>query len=212
MKNTSRFLATALLALAFASICPAQVPSGPCTINTPGIAPPVVIVSGVVYTCNDSTLLWSQIFPAPALSVQDSALQANIAYGNSPRRIAHAQYNFTADGGATTAAITPAHNFTLPANAVITNVIINSTTAATSLGSATIALGTTAGSSANSLLTATAKASFSTNAFVQGVPVPSTASTFVKLTAAGQLSVTVGTAALTNGVIEVYVEYYVSGS
>jgi len=201
-----------LLALAFALAAPAQITVGtPCTINNPGTGTPLVTYGGILYYCNDSTLLWSQFFPSPALSVSDAALQANINYGNSPQRICHAQYNFANDGGAT-GAITPKNNCTLPANAVITNVATNATTSVTSGGSATIAAGTTAGSSATSFFTASGKANFASGDFVQGVPVPDTASTWVKLSAAGQVQITVGTAALTAGVVEFYVFYYVSGT
>lgn len=114
-------------------------------------------------------------------------------------------YSFAADGGAI-GAITPKSTATLPANAIILGGIINVTTAVTSLGSATVAIGTTAGSAANSLLAATAKATLSLNALLDPVPIY-TAATAVKLTAAGSLNITVAVAALTAGVIEVEVFY-----
>lgn len=120
--------------------------------------------------------------------------------------VAHAVYDFSVDGGAL-GAITPALNALIPANAIIIGSTINPTTAVTSLGSATVAVGTTAGSSATSLLTATAKASLSIDALVNG------AATFaapVKMSAAGQIQITVGTAALTAGVIEIFVFYVVA--
>lgn len=120
--------------------------------------------------------------------------------------VAKAHYDFAVDGGAI-AAITPAQSALLPANAIITNVIINSTVAVTSVGSATIAIGTTAGSSAASLLAATGKASFTLNGFVQGIPIPSDSTKFVKLSAAGSLNLTVATAALTAGVIDIWATY-----
>lgn len=141
-------------------------------------------------------------------SIRHSHTQSNIAAtdGISLQRVAYAKYSFAVDGGAVST-ITPATNCTIPAKAIITNVIINSTAAVTSLGSATVSIGTSAGSSTTSLLGATAKATLALNALVQGVPVPATASTFVKMTAAGSITFTVGTAALTAGVIEVFVEY-----
>lgn len=185
-----------LLCLCLALACLAQ-PAGPCTQNADG-APPMISYGRAIYTCSAATgQNWSLLW-AP-----------NTNFGETGLRLAHAQYNFSLDGGAI-GTITPVNNFTLPAKAVITNVSINSTTAVTSLGSATVAIGTTLGSSATSLLAATAKASLSANAFVQGVPVPQTASTFIKMSAAGQLQITVAVAALTAGVIEVYVWYYVS--
>ncbi len=119
---------------------------------------------------------------------------------------AFARYNFAVDGGAQ-GAITATVNSTIPDNAIIINAVINSTTAVTSNGSATVAIGTSAGSSATAILAATGKASFSADALVQGVPVPSDATKFVKMTAAGSVTFTVGTADLTAGVIEVTLEY-----
>lgn len=139
------------------------------------------------------------------------SIATNTQFGTSAQLIAHAQYNFANDGGAD-ALITPVNNATIPVNAVITNVVINSTTAVTSGGSATISIGTSAGSSASSLLAATAYTSFSLNAFQRGVPSPQTANTWVKLTAAGQITLTPAVATLTAGVIEVYVFYYISST
>jgi hypothetical protein len=121
-------------------------------------------------------------------------------------RFAHALYDFSVDGGAV-GAITPSKTAVIPANAIIVGCTVNSPTAVTSGGSATVAVGTSAGSAANSLLTATAKASLSANALVNG------AATFaapVKMTAPGSITVTVGTAALTAGVIEVFAFYVIS--
>lgn len=93
----------------------------------------------------------------------------------------------------------------LPPNAVITRSFSNWTTLATSLGSATAALGS--GASTTDLLAATAKASLT--GLVEGVPT-GTAATMVALgtTALGyQMSITIATAALTAGVANVYVFY-----
>jgi len=121
--------------------------------------------------------------------------------------VAHALYSFATDGGAVST-ITPAINSTIPAKAVITAATINSTTAVTSGGAATVAIGTTAtGGSTTSFLAATGNASFTANALLNG------ATTFaapLKVTAAGSITVTVGTAALTAGVIEIWVQYYVA--
>jgi hypothetical protein len=116
---------------------------------------------------------------------------------------AYAKYSFTLDGGAI-GAITPSITSLLPDNAIIVGATVNSTTAVTSLGSATVAVGTTAGSAADSILAATAKATLSLDAILNGVPVLATP---VKLTAAGSINVTVAAAALTAGVIEVFVYY-----
>lgn len=122
--------------------------------------------------------------------------------------VAHAIYSFAVDGGAV-GAITPASTAVIPANAIIVGATINSPTAVTSGGAATVAVGTTAGSSATSILGATAKTSFSTNALLNGVPVFGTP---VKMTAQGSINITVATAALTAGVIEIFVYYVVSAN
>ncbi len=122
-------------------------------------------------------------------------------------RVGYALYSFAVDGGAV-ATITPVTNSTIPANAIIVGVIANPITALTSGGSATIAIGTSAGSSTTALKAATAVASYTIDAVMAGAPV-FTAGSAVKLSAAGFITITVATAALTAGVMEVFVFYVV---
>ncbi len=143
-------------------------------------------------------------------TLPESALALSSAFGLGVLRTARAKYDFSVDGGAV-GLITPAINATIPANAVILGGILNPTTALTSGGSATIAAGTSAGSSASSLKAATAVASYSANALLPTVPV-FTAASAVKLSAAGQLTLTVATAALTAGVLEITVVYFVAAA
>lgn len=150
---------------------------------------------------------------ADQISVKDGGIsEAKLAvpagFGLGALRTARAKYNFAVDGGAQ-GLITPAVNATIPDNAVIVGAIINSTTAATSGGSATIAAGVSAGGAANTILTATAVASFTTDALIEG------ATTFAaphKQTAAGQITLTVATADLLTGVIEVTLLYFVAAA
>jgi hypothetical protein len=121
-------------------------------------------------------------------------------------RVAHCKYSFATDGGAQ-GLISPANSDTLPDNAILVGGTINSTTAVDSLGSATVAVGTSAGSSTTSIKAATAKATLSADAVLNAVPVFATP---VKLTAAGTITFTIGTADLTQGVIEVWVYYVVA--
>lgn len=130
------------------------------------------------------------------------------ATGTNSFNVAHAIYSFATDGGAI-GAITPVLTASIPANSILVGATINSTTAVTSAGSATVSVGTTAGSSATSILAATAKASLSLDALINGVPVFATP---VKMTAAGSINVTVGTAVLTAGIIEVFVYYTVAAN
>ena len=123
-------------------------------------------------------------------------------------QVAKAIYNFAVDGGAVST-ITPKVTASLPKYAVIVGGTINSTTALTSTGSATLAVGTSAGSSTTALLGATAKASLSLNARINAVPVFATP---VKLTAAGNITVTIATAAATAGVVEVTLFYFVANA
>lgn len=128
-------------------------------------------------------------------------------FGLGLLRTARAKYDFAIDGGLVST-ITPATNASLPINAVIVGAIINSTTAAAG-ATATIAVGTSAGSSTTAILGATAVTSFTLNALLNG------ASTFaapVKLTAVGSVTVTIATAALTAGVIEITLLYYVANA
>jgi len=127
-------------------------------------------------------------------------------FGTGLLQFAHAQYNFGVDGGAS---CTPASNATIPQNAVMVGATINSTTAMTAAGAATMSIGTTAGSSATSILAATGKASYSTNALINGAV---TFAAPVKMSAAGNINVTIATGPLTAGVVEIYVYYYVSST
>lgn len=152
-----------------------------------------------VYTNSGTTAIpvWTQ-----------GSVAGSSAVGTNNMNVAHAIYSFAVDGGAI-GAITPVSTVVIPANAIIVGATINSTTAVTSAGSATLAVGTTAGSSATSILAATAKASLSLDALINGVPVFATP---VKMSAAGSIDVTVGTAVLTAGVVEIFVYYTVAAN
>ena len=88
---------------------------------------------------------------------------------------------------------------TIPDNAVVSGDGVNSTKAVAAAGSAMVSMGTAAGSSTPSILTAIAKASLSADAVI----VPTCVATAFKMTAAGKINLTVATGPLTAGVIEV---------
>ena len=134
-------------------------------------------------------------------------VQATTPAGNT-LQVAKAIYSFAADGGAQ-ATIQPKRTASLPKNAVIVAGTVNSTGAVTSAGSATLSVGTSAGSSTTAILAATAKASLSANAILNAVPVFATP---VKLSAAGNITVTVATADLTAGVVEITLLYFVANA
>lgn len=113
-------------------------------------------------------------------------------------------YSFATDGGAVST-IVPTNSPTIPNGAIILGGTIDITTQLTSGGAATIALGTSAGSSSSSLKAATAVASWTVGQLAL-TPV-FTAATYVKLTAAGRPNVTIATAALTAGVFNVNLSY-----
>jgi predicted RecA/RadA family phage recombinase len=115
-------------------------------------------------------------------------------------RVAHALYDFTVDGGAS---CTPANSDTIPANAVVFGGVINSTVALAATGAATLAVGTTAGSSGASILTATGKATLGLDAVIA----PSCTATPFKTSAAGKINVTIATGPLTAGQVEIWVLY-----
>lgn len=117
-------------------------------------------------------------------------------------------YNFATDGGAVST-ITPKLTQEIPDNAIIVGGTINSTTACTSGGAATVSVGTSAGSSTTSLLGATAVASLSADARINSV---ATFAAPVKMTAKGNITFTIATAALTAGVIEATVIFYTAAA
>ena len=145
---------------------------------------------------------------APTTRLEQKIRAKDGTFGLNALNVGKAIYDFSTDGGAI-ATITPKKGFTLPKNAVIVAATINSTTAVLSAGASTMSIGTSAGSSATSILVATAKASMSVNALING------AATFaapVKLTAQGDITVTIATATQTAGVVEVTVMYFVAAS
>lgn len=91
----------------------------------------------------------------------------------------------------------------LPSGALIQHVLVNVETLVTSGGAATLAF---KAEGAADLLGATAVASFSANASLDGVPA-NTAATLVRLTAERTLKLTVAVAALTAGKVHVFVEW-----
>lgn len=111
-----------------------------------------------------------------------------------------AKYVFADDGGAQ-GLITPKQNVLIPDNAIILGTYLNPTIAPVG-ASATLAFGTSAGSSASALKAATAITSFTLDALVAGVPVM-TAASAVKMTAAGYLTMTIATTDLTAGAVEI---------
>jgi hypothetical protein len=115
-------------------------------------------------------------------------------------------YNFAVDGGAI-GVITPANSPTIPINAIILGGTVDVTTTLTSGGAATIALGLGSGAQAAALKAATAVASYAAGQ-VALTPV-FTAATYVKATAAAKLTLSVATAALTAGRMDVNLVYLV---
>lgn len=131
---------------------------------------------------------------------------AGSAAGLGGLGVAHAIYDFAVDGGAS---CTPVSNAVIPANAILIGATINPVTAPLAAGSATFAVGTTAGSTTTSILAATAKASLTIDALINGVP---TIAVPVKMSAAGSISVLIATGPLTAGKIEIFVYYTVAAN
>jgi hypothetical protein len=114
--------------------------------------------------------------------------------------IGKATYDFSVDGGAADTAITPASNFTIPNNAIITECVSHVSTVMASGGSATVAF--TIGGVTLQAAQAFNHADFSNEDVISILDAPD------KTTASGQLVVTTaGSAALTAGVFSVYVTY-----
>lgn len=119
-------------------------------------------------------------------------------------RLARARYDFAVDGGGAPGLITLAQSDVIPKNAIMVGGTLNPTTALVG-SSTTIAVGTSAGSAANSLKAATAEATYSANAVLNIVPVWATP---VKMSADGTITITTAVAALTAGVMDILVVYY----
>jgi hypothetical protein len=134
-------------------------------------------------------------------------------------REAHGQaicvYDYATSGGAVGTIVLKATDLVtpcgIPGKAIIVNAWVNSTTAMVSTGSATVAL-QTHGASAD-ILAATGKASFTTSAIIQGIPVWSDLTKAIKLgagTATAPLitiDAVVAVTALTAGHFRVFINY-----
>lgn len=137
----------------------------------------------------------------------------NTVAGTSVSLVAHARYNFATDGGAVST-ITPAIGATIPINAVITKVLITCiTTTVGTTGNISVGL-SAGGAGTGALWAATARASCSAGTMFDGVPVAGpTASlanaTYIKMSAAGNVTFTIATNALTAGVVDIDVWYTV---
>lgn len=138
--------------------------------------------------------------------------------GNSPyllytplnagyKGVARFRYDFAVDGGPiATTTLSTLGNDVIPINAIMVAGQIKVITAFVG-ATATIGFGTTAGSSSTSILAATAVASFTANALLN---TSCTYAAAVRMTAQGQIVVTIATAVLTAGSCEGFVEYFVS--
>lgn len=115
-------------------------------------------------------------------------------------RLARARYEFAVDGGGAPGLITLAKSDTIPNGAVIINGVIM-VQAALVGSSTTIAIGTSAGSAANSIKTATAEATYAANAVL------SIETTKFRMSADGTITITTATAALTAGTMDIALEY-----
>jgi hypothetical protein len=122
--------------------------------------------------------------------------------GLSPMKyVADFRYDFAKDGGAVGDIELGPY---LPVNAIITSGMIHVETAATSGGSATVALKV---NTAEDVLAATAVGSLTLNALLDVVPV-GTAATAIRTTALKKLTMSIAVASLTAGKIRVILEYY----
>lgn len=126
----------------------------------------------------------------------DSAVLGNLG-------VAHAKWDFTVDGGAIST-ITPVLTAQIPKGAIIVGGAVFVPVACVG-ASGTMSVGTSAGSSTSSLLAATAVASLSLNAMINLVPVFATA---VRMTAAGNVTVTIATTAFSAGAVEIFILYF----
>ena len=159
----------------------------------------------------DATMTNAGAVAIGAGKVLESMIGVPATVGLGVPRTARAKYIFGTDGGAQ-GTITPAANSTIPVNALVYGAIIDVLVAPLSGGSATIAIGTAAGSSTTSIKIATAVATYALNAILPGTPV-FTAGTAFKMSAAGAITITVAAADLiTAGTLDIIVFYVVASA
>ena len=183
----------------------AALASGAIKLGNSGSRPADVVPSG------DVTITNAGVTAVGAGKVLESMLQVPTAMALGVPRTARAKYVFSVDGGAQ-GTITPASNSTIPINALVYGAIVDVLVAPLSGGSATIAIGTAAGSSTTSIKIATAVATYALNAILPGTPV-FTAGTAFKMSAAGAITVTVAAADLiTAGTLDIIVFYVVASA
>lgn len=121
------------------------------------------------------------------------------------KRVAKATYSFAVDGGAQ-GTITPATNSTIPLGAVVTGVFVDCTTNVAPAAGATIAIN---GGGTTLVTAATATAhGLNTGTVKKSLALVSSA-TAIKTTANGAITLTVASADLTAGVVNIYVEYFI---
>lgn len=119
------------------------------------------------------------------------------------KRVAKATYSFAVDGGAQ-GTITPATNALIPKDAIITAVFVDCTTNVAPATGATIAING-GGSTLVSAATATSHG-LNTGTVKKSLALASSA-TAIKAASNGYITLTVATADLTAGVVNIYVEY-----
>lgn len=154
--------------------------------------------NGILYvnTNTSASPTWTRS-SIPATGLTEAMLAPASNSGLGAVRYAKSLYDFAVDGGAVSA-ILPASGATLPNKAIIHGGVLDIVTTFTSGGAATLALGTSAGSAANSILAATAVASLT--AGITTVLIPKfTAASILKLTAAGVIQWTIAAFAMTAG-------------
>jgi len=186
-------------------------PTGSCTAANNVNNPIPYVVTGNVWTCPTAgprASLWTLWYPNQAgVLPADSSLTGTVGLS-----VCHAQYSFAVDGGAV-GLITPANNCTIPKNAIVYQGIVEvGSTTTGSTGNVSVGLSAGAGGAA-ALLAATARGSLTTGLMFQSPPVQTTASasntSYFKMSAAGTVTVTVSTNALTAGILDIYVFYVV---
>ncbi len=186
--------------------------SGRCTSTDFAILPQLNTNNGKFFNCpsvgpNANNWVVSAVTAPPA----SYTIADNTVAGNSTLKVCHARYSFATDGGAVST-ITPAVGCTIPIYALIYRVIV--TPIATTVGSTgNVSVGLSAGGAgAAALLGATARASLVAGTPFDGVPIEGTASasnaTYIKMTAAGNITVTIATNALTAGILDIDVFYF----
>jgi hypothetical protein len=192
-------------------------PSGVCVATNETTLPRFFENFGTGWTCpsaGPNSGQWTLLYPNPVTYLPTD----NTAAGTSASGTCHARYSFAVDGGAastiTLGAASGGIGCTIPKNAVIYRGIAYVTTTFAGNTGDNLSIGLSAGAGGTAaLLAAVARSSLTAGTFYDLIPLQGSSSTtnssYIHMSAAGSVTVTISTAAATAGIMDVDLFYYV---